>query len=219
MTSDVHRYGCGEVRDFLATPQETSSCDWEITNPPFRLGEEFITLSIKLARRGVAMLARTVFIERAWARYERLFLTTPHARVAQFTERVPMIKGRLDRSASTATGYAWLVWEKERSDGTALVWIPPCRKHLERGGDYTTPAKPLAKRTRAVGVEFARPSEAPCCCGTDKPGGEVCRLATGVAAVSLLALCKGAASVVSNRSLFPSDERPLFAHSGRLEST
>ena len=52
--SDVHRYGYGEVRDFLVTPHETSSCDWVITNPPFRLGEEFINLSLKLARRGVA---------------------------------------------------------------------------------------------------------------------------------------------------------------------
>jgi hypothetical protein len=35
-----------------------------------------------------------------------------------------MIKGRLDRRASTATGYAWLVWEKDKNGGTALVWIP-----------------------------------------------------------------------------------------------
>jgi hypothetical protein len=50
-----------------------------------------------------------------------------------------MVKGRLDRKASTATGYGWLVWEKDWSDGTALIWIPPCRKDLERGEDYTTP--------------------------------------------------------------------------------
>jgi hypothetical protein len=68
--------------------------------------------SEKLARRGVAMLTRTVFIESV-GRYQRLFLTTPPARVAQFSERVPMVKGRLDRSASTATGYAWLVWGRK----------------------------------------------------------------------------------------------------------
>ena len=27
-----------------------------------------------------------------------------------------MVKGRLDRKASTATGYGWLVWEKKRND-------------------------------------------------------------------------------------------------------
>jgi hypothetical protein len=145
--SDIHPYGYGEVRDFLATPHATRSCDWVITNPPFRLGEDFITTSLKLARRGVAMLTRTVFIESV-GRYEGLFLTTPPSRVAQFAERVPMLKGRLDRSASTATGYAWLVWDKERRGRTELVWIPKCRKKLERDSDYSTPRKPAVSRVK-----------------------------------------------------------------------
>jgi hypothetical protein len=85
------------------------------------------------------MLTRTVFIESV-GRYQSLFSRTPPTSVAQFTERAPMVKGRLDRGASTATGYAWLVWKKDRSDGTALVWIPPRRKDLERDDDYMTPA-------------------------------------------------------------------------------
>jgi hypothetical protein len=99
--------------------------------------EDFIKRSLKLARQGVAMLTRTVILESV-GRHERLFLKTPPARVGQFSERVPMIKGRLDRRASTATGYAWLVWEKDKNGGTALVWIPPCRKALERHDDYAT---------------------------------------------------------------------------------
>jgi hypothetical protein len=31
----------------------------------------------------------------------------------QFVECVPMIKKRIDRKASTPTGYCWLVWEKD----------------------------------------------------------------------------------------------------------
>lgn len=146
--SDIHPYGYGEVQDFLATPHATNSCDWVITNPPFRLGEDFITLSLKLAKRGVAVLTRTVFIESV-GRYERLFLPTPPSRVAQFTERVPMVKGRLDERASTATGYAWLVWERERVGQSELVWIPPCRRSLERDGDYSLPAKPVPNEMRA----------------------------------------------------------------------
>ena len=81
------------------------------------------------------MLTRTVFIESV-GRYRRIFSINPPTKVAQFTERVPMVKGRLDRKASTATGYAWIVWEKGGSLPTELVWIPPCRKSLEREGDY-----------------------------------------------------------------------------------
>src|SRR5262249_19635105 len=125
----------GRVADFLKTKHPDQSFDWVITNPPFRLGEEFAIRSIKIARRGVAMLTRTVFIESV-GRYERLFKISPPSRVAQFTERVPMVKGRVDKKASTATGDAWLVWEKDRLGSGELFWIPPCRKMLERDGDY-----------------------------------------------------------------------------------
>jgi hypothetical protein len=132
---DVFDYGFGRVEDFFKSKHPDQSFDWVITNPPFRLGEAFISRSMNIARRGVAMLTRTVFIESV-GRYERLFKSNPPSRFAQFTERVPMVKGRVDKKASTATGYSWLVWEKERLGTSEVVWIPPCRKTLERDGDY-----------------------------------------------------------------------------------
>src|SRR5580693_8069990 len=76
--ADIHPYGYGGVHDFLATPHETNGFDWVITNPPFRLGEDFTLLALKLARRGVAMLTLTVFIESV-GRYDRLFsINQPH---------------------------------------------------------------------------------------------------------------------------------------------
>ncbi len=87
---------------------------------------------------GVAMLTRTVFIESV-ERYNGLFKVNPPSRVAQFVERVPMVEGRLERKASTATAYAWLIWEKGRLGSCELVWIPPCRKKLERDQDYDLP--------------------------------------------------------------------------------
>jgi len=69
-----------------------------------------------------------------------LFLTNPPDVVAQFAERVPMVRGRCDRKASTATAYAWLVWyidnHNEADKKTILRWIPPCRKQLELDCDY-----------------------------------------------------------------------------------
>ncbi|MEO9530289.1 SAM-dependent methyltransferase [Roseibium sp.] len=132
---DVHDYGFGAVADFLNTDVTPGSWDWVITNPPFRLAEEFIIQGLSIARRGVAVLVRTVFLE-SIGRYERIFADNPPSIVAQFTERVPMVKGRLDRKASTATGYAWIVWEKGHSRDTLMKWIPPCRKKLEKNIDY-----------------------------------------------------------------------------------
>lgn len=153
--SDANDYGYGVVRDFLAYPYETNSCDWVITNPPFRLGEEFVLRALKVARVGVAILARTVFIESV-GRYQRIFLTNPPTKFAQFTERVPMVKGRLDKKATTATGYAWLVWEKQKPSAPQLLWVPPCRKALERDGDYDLP-KSLLRPKR--GLESQRQSK------------------------------------------------------------
>jgi hypothetical protein len=53
-----------------------------------------------------------------------------------FVERVPMVKGRLDQKATTATAYAWFVWEKKTPSNSRLVWVPPYRKYLERPQDY-----------------------------------------------------------------------------------
>lgn len=135
-SSDAFDYGFGETRDFLRTPHSAQSVDWVITNPPFRLAQDFIERALSVARDGVAMLARTVFLESV-GRYEGLFRERPPAVFAQFTERVPMVKGRVDAKASTATGYAWFVWRRDLpSQSTRLVWIPPCRRKLERLGDY-----------------------------------------------------------------------------------
>ena len=150
---DVFEYGFGRVADFFETQYPDQSFDWVITNPPFKLGEEFINRSMKIARHGVAMLTRTVFIESV-GRYERLFKSSPPSRFAQFTERVPMVKGRVDKKASTATGYAWLVWEKDRLGSSEVFWIPPCRKTLERADDYQQ--APRAKSKPATVIPLRR---------------------------------------------------------------
>lgn len=134
--SDAFPYGYGSVRDFLDHPYEAKAVDWVITNPPFRLAEEFVLRSLDVARVGVAMLVRTVFLESV-GRYDRLFSQYPPSTFAQFVERVPMVRGRLDENASTATGYAWLVWLHGFGQRSEVVWIPPCRRKLEKVDDYS----------------------------------------------------------------------------------
>lgn len=140
--SDIHDYGLEGAfqHDFLMpfTPQimkwAVASPNWVISNPPFRLAEQFIARALEVANVGVAMIVRTSFLE-GIGRYENLFSKRPPNIVAQFSERVPMVKGRLTAKGSTATSYCWLVWEHGEED-TKLVWIPPCRKKLERAEDY-----------------------------------------------------------------------------------
>lgn len=135
--TDVHDYGWPHqerVFDFLWPEPVPFTPDWIITNPPFRLAEKFILTARATARLGCAMLVRTAFLE-SIGRYERLFSIAPPTVVAQFVERLPIIKGRVDRTASTATSYAWLVWANG-FEPQPFRWIPPCRSQLERDTDY-----------------------------------------------------------------------------------
>lgn len=135
--SDIHDYGTPRTfqHDFLFPVLPISEKpNWVITNPPFRLAEQFIARACEVASEGVAMIVRTSFLEGV-GRYQNLFSKNPPSIVAQFSERVPMVKGRLTATGSTATSYCWLVWQKGVT-GTKLVWIPPCRKKLERADDY-----------------------------------------------------------------------------------
>lgn len=135
-STDVHDYGgldgvgsfVGVGPDVVETPRLRSwfgGVDWVITNPPFNLAEEFLKRALNVAGSGVALLLRSAWIE-GIGRWESVFSRTPPTNVLQFAERVPMVKGRWDPSASTATPYAWFVWNRSRTGPeTRLHWIEP----------------------------------------------------------------------------------------------
>ncbi len=145
--SDVHDYGAGfPVADYLFGPDQ-DKVDWTVTNPPFRLAEEFILRALRTSRLGVAVIVRSAFLEGA-GRHSRLFRPHPPRIILQFSERVVMHRGRLSPKGSSATAYCWIVWTP--SDRTprdpAFGWIPPCRSRLERPEDYAAPTQLAADR-------------------------------------------------------------------------
>lgn len=127
--SDVHDYGRGyAVGSFIGEGPDCSDCpftpDWIITNPPFIHALAFAERALREAKTGVALLVRSVWGEGA-DRYRKLFSKSPPSMIAQFVERVPMVKGRWDPSASTATSYAWFVWLKDDFSRRCVYhWIP-----------------------------------------------------------------------------------------------
>ncbi len=157
--TDIHDYGFSQhlrTVDFLWPGSEAHlEPDWIITNPPFRLADRFIRRAFTLNLWGCAFLMRTSFVE-GIERHRDLFSTFPPTLIAQFSERVVMHKGKLinpnvpvrvfdkkkqawvERKPTSATSYAWFLWLRIHSQSrtTRMVWIPPCRKQLERAGDY-----------------------------------------------------------------------------------
>jgi len=76
VASDLLDYGYDHAgRDFLTYPYQAQSFDWVITNPPCNRGKQFVLRALPIARVGVAIIARTQFLEGA-ERYGNLF--EPH---------------------------------------------------------------------------------------------------------------------------------------------
>lgn len=133
--SDIFDYGAGfTVQDYLFGPPPPL-VDWTITNPPFRLAEQFITRALATSTQGVAMIVRSAFLEGV-GRYRNIFNKRPPSKILQFSERVVMHKGKLSAKGSTATAYCWIIWDQRAPRPTEFGWIPPCRKRLEQKGDY-----------------------------------------------------------------------------------
>ena len=131
--SDIFDYGAGFPQaDYLFGPDPYPR-DWTITNPPFRLAEQFIERALATSTFGVAVIVRSAFLEGV-GRHSRLFSVRPPSDIIQFTERVVMHKGTLSATGSTATAYCWLVWSG--GEATRFHWFAPCRKRLERPEDY-----------------------------------------------------------------------------------
>lgn len=159
-STDIFDYGVGaefEQFDFLLEKKITAN--WVITNPPFKLGDQFVQHALDLASDGVSMFVRTQFLE-GGNRYKYLYSKRRPTTVAIFTERVPLFKGKVaqwqwvwdkkaciykKKKASTATSYCWIVWNKSApAYETEFIWIPPCRKRLECDSDYPPLGPPPA---------------------------------------------------------------------------
>lgn len=159
MASDIFDYGAGfRVLDYLFGPDDhLDKTDWTFLNPPFRLAQEFIERAIRLSRVGVVVIARSAFSE-GQDRAIEMFIPNPPSFELQFSERVVMLKGRLVRAgaidpkaikpgtkASTATSYSGFIWLKQDTvPDTRKRWIAPCRKRLERDGDYPPDVEAIA---------------------------------------------------------------------------
>jgi hypothetical protein len=138
--SDIFDYGCGHKWDFLNSGLEfPAGADWTITNPPFKLAENFALTALRplgQSRCGVALLVRSAWLE-GGGRWKRLFNEFPPTVVAQFVERVPMVKGRWNPQAKTATAYCWVVWSwRHAGNDPSFMHIPPCRAEMSRPYDF-----------------------------------------------------------------------------------
>jgi hypothetical protein len=134
IATDVYPHGYGDLLDFFSEGP-FPDCDWIVTNPPFKTGQDFVRLGLSRVRRGVALLLRLAFLE-SIDRYPLLYGAEPLSVLSPFAERVPMTLGRWDPGQSSATAYAWFFWRKGHHGPSIIRPIPPGTKsRLSRADD------------------------------------------------------------------------------------
>lgn len=96
-------------RDFLMETRAPDGIQAIVTNPPFKLAEEFVAKALELCPR-VVMLLRLAFLE---SERRSAILDTGHlARVHVFRKRLPMMHraGWEGRKANSGMAFAWFVF-------------------------------------------------------------------------------------------------------------
>jgi hypothetical protein len=136
--TDCHDYGRGYERMDFLFEYGPPVVDWVITNPPFELAEQFARHGFTRARRGVALLQRLTWLETV-ERHELFFNSPwPLTVLAPYAERVAMTLGYWSPAASTATAYAWFIFQPPdgpRLDARIIPIPPGTRERLARGED------------------------------------------------------------------------------------
>jgi len=92
-----------------------------ITNPPFKLGIQFVRKALELTTGKVAILARLAFLEGAERR--ELYDNSPIARVWVFSSRVTMFRSGQDTGGSSMIAFAWFVWDHSYAGKPTIGWL------------------------------------------------------------------------------------------------
>jgi hypothetical protein len=108
-------------RDFLfETRSEVPNI---VTNPPFKLAEQFAEKALELTTGKVAFLMRLVWLE--GQRRRKFFEKTPLSQVLVFSGRIPrMHRGDYDGpKSSSSIAFAWFVWDHAHKGPPTLGWL------------------------------------------------------------------------------------------------
>src|SRR5262245_26438065 len=113
-------------RDFLME-KLPRGCECIITNPPFKLVEQFVAHAIDLCPL-VVMLLRLAFFEAGAGPTKKVALRRyvldehPPARIHVFRLRLPMMHRAewVGRKANSGMAFAWFVWDRSHSGPTVI---------------------------------------------------------------------------------------------------
>ena len=122
VASDLHDWSCPDSEsgvDFLQETRAPAGVECVVTNPPFKLADQFVAHALLLVPR-VFMLLRLAFLEST--RRTPILESGRLACVHVFRNRLPMMHrhGWDGPRASSSTAYAWFVFDQKHG-GAATI--------------------------------------------------------------------------------------------------
>lgn len=119
LATDLIDRGWGEApHDFLTSSYRADNI---ITNPPFKLAETFINLSLERSTGKVAMLCKLQFLE--GAKRKQMFENTPLKMVYVFSKRLTMTRNGEKMANGGMICFAWFVFEHGYQGKPMLSWL------------------------------------------------------------------------------------------------
>ena len=121
VATDLVDYGCPESQsgvDFLMEYRLQEEVDAIVTNPPFKIADDFVRKGLELCP-SVIILQRLMFLEGKG----RSDIIDGHlVRIHVFRNRLPMMHraGWSGKSTSSMAPYAWFIFSREKSGPTLL---------------------------------------------------------------------------------------------------
>jgi hypothetical protein len=120
-STDLVDRGFGEgAVDFLME-RDGHGCSAIITNPPFKLAEEFVRHGLDLVDK-VAVLLRLQFLE--GMKRQSLFTEQPFKKVLVFSDRLPMWPGGVEPpgQGGRMVAFAWFIWDRAYQGPSLVEW-------------------------------------------------------------------------------------------------
>ena len=128
-STDLNDFGFGKSNiDFLMEPKALAPD--VITNPPYKLANEFVLKCMDLKIDRFAFLLRLAFLE-GQSRKSQIYDIFPPSHILVFSKRLTMWRGdeeRPEKSTGT-TAYAWFIWSRVMNESmqilrhTRVSWI------------------------------------------------------------------------------------------------
>lgn len=122
ISTDLVDRGYGEPRhDFLM--------EWQlraphiVTNPPFKMAEQFVRHALDLGAEKVAMMLRLAWLE--GLSRKTLFEETPLSRVHVASKRLNMCRGGVEdgNGGGSMIAFAWFIWDRSYVGPARLSWF------------------------------------------------------------------------------------------------